>query len=63
MKKRIGIVLVLAGILDLAMYFLFTGMEYGWLELLFNGSNLVTTYGAWIMIGAGIWLYKKGSAL
>ncbi|MGY8947059.1 MAG: hypothetical protein ACKVJM_01590 [Flavobacteriales bacterium] len=63
MKKRIGIVLVLAGILDLAMFYLFTGMQYGWLELLFDGSNLVTTYGAYIMIIAGSWLYSKESAL
>lgn len=59
MKKIIGVLLVLAGVSDLVIYYLISDMEYGWLELVMNDVNVITMYGAWILIVIGGYLYRK----
>jgi len=59
MKKIIGILLVIAGVSDLVIYYLISDMQYGWLELLMNDVNVVTMYGAWFLIGIGSYLFRK----
>jgi hypothetical protein len=56
-KKIIAVILIIAGVLDLALYYL--GGDTGWLELVFNDTNVITMYGAWIMIGTGVTILKK----
>ena len=59
MKKIIGVILVLAGVSDLVIYYLISDMQYGWLELVMDDVNIITMYGAWILIGIGGFIYKK----
>lgn len=59
MKKIIGILLIIAGVSDLVIYYLISDMEYGWLELLMNDVNIVTMYGAWFLIGVGSYFFRK----
>lgn len=59
MKKIIGVILVLAGVSDLVIFYLISDMQYGWLELVMNDVNVVTQYGAWALIGIGAFLFKK----
>jgi hypothetical protein len=59
MKKIIGIILVVGGILDLVMFY-FINYGIGWLDWFFGGPNFVTIYGAYFLIGFGSFLYKKG---
>ena len=58
MKKIIGVIMVLGGILDLVMFYFLTTGE-GWLDMIFGGQNFVTIYGAYFLIGLGSVLYKK----
>ena len=50
--------MVLGGILDLVMFYFLTTGE-GWLDMIFEGQNFVTIYGAYFLIGLGSVLYKK----
>jgi hypothetical protein len=59
MKKIIGVILVLAGVSDLVIYYLISDMQYGWLELVMDDVNIITMYGAWFLIGIGSFIYKK----
>jgi|SaaInlStandDraft_1057018.scaffolds.fasta_scaffold346173_1 hypothetical protein len=59
MKRIIGVILILAGASDLIIYYLISGMEYGWLELVMNDVNIITMYGAWFLIGIGSYISKK----
>ena len=44
MKKIIGVILVLAGVSDLVIYYLISDMQYGWLELVMDDVNIITMY-------------------
>lgn len=60
-KKIIYYILIGLGALDLIIW-VFNGFTFGWLELVV-GVNEISKYGAWIMIGAGIWLLRKENAI
>ncbi len=59
-KKIIYYGLIVAGALDLLIWVL-NGFSFGWIELIV-GVNVISKYGAWIMIASGIWLLKKENA-
>jgi hypothetical protein len=59
-KKIIYYSLIAAGTLDLIIWII-NGFSFGWLELIV-GVNVLSEYGAWIMIASGIWLLKKENA-
>lgn len=58
-KKNIGVILIGLGVLDLCLW-VFT--DYGWLEYVV-GFNIISEYGAIIMIIGGIGFYRKGKAI
>lgn len=61
MLKAIGFILIIAGLADLAMVFLFSNDGMGWTDHLFGQFSVVATYGPWAMIGIGGWMIRGGS--
>jgi hypothetical protein len=59
-KKIIAYVLIGLGILDLIIWAA-NGFTFGWLELIV-GVNVLSKYGAWLMIFYGFWMFKKEKA-
>jgi hypothetical protein len=59
-KKIIAYILIGLGALDLIIWAL-NGFSFGWLELVV-GVNVLSQYGAWIMIAFGIWMIQKEKA-
>jgi len=59
-KKLIYYGLIAAGALDLLIWII-NGFSFGWLEFIV-GVNVISKFGAWIMIAGGIWLLKKENA-
>lgn len=59
-KKIVAYILIGLGALDLIVW-MFNGFSFGWLELVV-GVNLISKYGAWIMIASGVWLLNKEKA-
>jgi hypothetical protein len=58
MKKNIGYILVILGILHYLLFF-FNGRTFGWLEFVF-GVNIISQYGAGFMIAFGVELIRRG---
>ena len=59
-KKLIYYSLICLGALDLILWIL-NDFSFGWLELIV-GVNVISEWGAWLMIATGIWLFKKEDA-
>lgn len=57
MKKNIGYILVILGILHYLLFFI-NGRTFGWLEFIF-GVNVISQYGAMIMIAFGLDLIRR----
>jgi len=59
-KKIIYYGLIASGVFDFLIWII-NGFYFGWLELIV-GVNVISKWGAWLMIASGIWLLKKENA-
>jgi hypothetical protein len=59
-KKIIYYTLISLGFLDLIIWVL-NEFSFGWIELVV-GVNVLSKFGAWLMIAGGFWLLKKEKA-
>jgi len=55
--KYLGIILIVIGASDLILWAI-SGFKSGWFEYVI-GVNVVSVYGAWILIAIGGWLVGK----